>query len=57
LNDIKTLFTTLISPPEVGGDGVAMPLSLILRDLLGQVLASQVVFQLEEQKEKRSQYV
>jgi len=51
------LFTTLISPPEVGGDGVAMPLSLILRDLLGQVLASQVVFQLGEQKEKRSQYV
>ncbi len=46
------MFTALISPPEVGGDGVANPLSLILRGLLGQVLAARWFFSLESKKKK-----
>ncbi len=52
-DDTKTLFATLTSLPEGGssGEGAAIPLPLLFRNLLGQGLARKVVFQLGEHKE------
>jgi hypothetical protein len=50
-DDTKTLFAALKSPPEGDSrEGAAAPLPLLLRGLLGQGLARQVVISLESMK-------